>query len=79
MWQCDTQRKVPTNLLYFLQFRSFHVLTFLARQVLAQSSSSSRARRKRVMNVTMFDVPDHPYDMSVPITVTARYKTQHIY
>ena len=32
--------------------------TVLARQVLVQSSSSSKARRKRVMNQTMFDVPD---------------------
>ena len=32
--------------------------TALARQVLIQSSSSSRARSKRVMNQTVFDVPD---------------------
>jgi len=30
----------------------------LARQVLVQSSSSSRARSKRVMNQIMFNVPD---------------------
>jgi hypothetical protein len=35
-----------------------HVCTVFARQVLVQSSSSSRARNKRVMNQTMFDVPD---------------------
>ena len=34
------------------------MFTVLARQVLVQSSSSSRARNKRVMNQTMFDVPD---------------------
>ena len=35
-----------------------HDSTVLARQVLVQSSSSSRARSKRVINQTMFDVPD---------------------
>jgi len=35
-----------------------HDCTVLARQVLIQSSSSSKARSKRVMNQTMFDVPD---------------------
>jgi hypothetical protein len=34
------------------------MFTVLARQVLVQSSSSSRARSKRVMNQTMFEVPD---------------------
>ena len=34
-----------------------HVCTVFARQVLVQSSSSSRARAKRVINQTMFD-PD---------------------
>jgi len=32
--------------------------TVLARLVLVQSSFSSRARSKRVMNQTMFDAPD---------------------
>ena len=50
--------------------------TVLARQVLVQSSSSSKARRKRVMNQTMFDVPDplvvhvllltHEFNMIIP-------------
>ena len=35
-----------------------HDFTVLARQVLVQSLSCSRARSKRVMNQTMFDVPD---------------------
>ena len=35
-----------------------HDYTVLPRQVLGQSSSSSRARSKRVKNQTMFDVPD---------------------
>jgi len=35
-----------------------HNLTVLARQVLVQSSFSSRACSKRVMNQTKFDVPD---------------------
>jgi len=43
----------------WFQFRSLYIIfTVLARQVLVQSSSSSRARSKRVMNQTMFDVPD---------------------
>ena len=35
-----------------------HDFAVLARQVLVQSSSNSRARNKRVMNQTVFDVPD---------------------
>ena len=34
------------------------IFTVLARQVLVQSLPSSRARSKRMMNQTMFDVPD---------------------
>ena len=43
-----------------------HVFTVLARQVLVQSSSSSRDRSKRVMKQTIFDVPD-PLIARVPL------------
>jgi hypothetical protein len=54
--------EMPANLLLHLISISIfiHNFTVLARQVLVQSSSSSRARSKRVMNQTMFDVPDPP-------------------
>jgi hypothetical protein len=42
------------------------IFTVLARQVLVQSLPSSRARSKRVMNQTMFDVPG-PLFMHVPL------------
>jgi len=48
--------KGPCNALF--QFRPLHDFTVLARQVLVQSPSSSRARSKRVVNQAMFDVPD---------------------
>ena len=48
------------------------IFTVLARQVLVQSSSSSRARSKRVMNQTMFDVPD-------PLVVHVLLFTQEFY
>ena len=48
------------DLLYLISISLFiHVFTVFARQqALVQSSSSSRACSKRVMNQTMFDVPD---------------------
>jgi hypothetical protein len=55
------QREMPANLLLHLISISIFIHDFNSlsrRQVLAQSSSSSRARGKRVMNQTMFDVPD---------------------
>jgi hypothetical protein len=49
----DKRRVVPANLLLrLISFRSLYMFTVLARQVLVQSSSSSRARSKRVQ-------PDH--------------------
>jgi hypothetical protein len=55
----NKQREVPANLLNtWFQFRSVYMIfTVSARQVLVQSSFSSRARSKKVMNQTMSDVP----------------------
>jgi hypothetical protein len=57
---CDKQWEVPANLLLHLISIStcIHDFTILAKQVLVQSSSSSKARSKRVMTQTMFDVSD---------------------
>jgi hypothetical protein len=67
--EVDKQREVHANLLHHMNHICFQVrslytrvydvydVTVVARQVLVQSSSSSRARAKRVINQTMFD-PD---------------------
>jgi hypothetical protein len=65
-WKTNNDWKCLLICFYiWFHFRSLYMIfTVLARQVLVQSSSSSRAHSKRVMNQTMFDVPD-PLDVHV--------------